>query len=398
MMPAATMPSVNDGKLMERTANEVIRLVSEDTDTRWEFQALVDSACERTGMKSKHIIANAVKGMIWCGFLKARRGSMNYESIRLNPDGSSAAADQMQGKLKELAQQLKEAQDSRAAADRAAAAAKDAAERRSSILEIIMQMPGGERVSHRGVFHSKFPKIVALAKARKNIFIYGPTGLGKSHICKQLAEVLGLDFAFIQCTSGMSEGQLGGRLLPVGDGGAFEYVISEFVRCYERGGVFLLDEIDAADPNVLLLVNAALANGKMAVPNRPDKPYAVRHPDFICIAAANTVGYGADRLYSGRNKLDAATLDRFQIGKVCLDYDEAVDRVLCPDDLLRGRLQRYRRAVLEHKMERAVSTRFMIDAYDMKVRAGWSDSEVDEALFAGWRADEVNKVKNYRSA
>lgn len=376
----------------------VVQLVSEDTDTRWDLSALSKAACERTGLKSNRTMDVAIKGMIRCGFLKAYKGGVNYESIRLNTDGNNAAQTVMQQKLSDVTSQLQVAQDAVTKATEEAKAIKDEAERKNSILEIIMTLSDGKKVSHTGVFHAKFPKIVALAKARKNIFLYGPTGLGKSHICKQLAQVLGLNFAFIQCTSGMSEGQLGGRLLPVGKDGTFEYVISEFVRCYEQGGVFLLDEIDAADPNVLLLVNAALANSRMAVPNRPDDPYAVRHPDFVCVAAANTVGHGADRLYSGRNKLDAATLDRFQIGKVCLDYDETVDRVLCPDDLLRGRLQRYRRAVLEHKMERAVSTRFMIDAHDMKSRAGWSDAEVDEALFSGWKADEVNKVKNFRVA
>lgn len=39
---------------------------------------------------------------------------------------------------------------------------------------------------------------------------------------------------------------------------------------YEEGGVFLLDEVDAADANVLLVINQALANGHLPVPNRTD--------------------------------------------------------------------------------------------------------------------------------
>lgn len=244
-----------------------------------------------------------------------------------------------------------------------------------------------------GHFHQKFPRLLQLAKARKNIFIYGPTGSGKSHICGQIAEALNLSFAFVSCTGGMSEGVLGGRLMPVGKQGTFEYVISEFIKAYETGGVFLLDEIDAADPNVLLIVNAALANGRMAVPNRPEKPYAERHPDFICVAAANTVGTGADRMYSGRNKLDGATLDRFMIGKVQLDYDRTVEESLCPDEVLRKLLWKIRDAINEHRLERAMSTRFMIDACDMKSE-GWSHDEIFEAFFCGWREDEVNKVKS----
>jgi hypothetical protein len=40
-----------------------------------------------------------------------------------------------------------------------------------------------------------------------------------------------------------------------------------------------------------------------------------------------------------------------------------------------------------------VSTRFIIDAYQMVSQYEWSYEKVDEQLFAGWRADEVSKVK-----
>lgn len=277
--------------------------------------------------------------------------------------------------------------------------AKKAAAKDASVVEV--QLKKGEKVVKviSGLFHAQFKKVLKLAKKRKNIFLYGPTGCGKSHICEQVAEALGLRFSFVSCTSGMSEGVLGGRLLPTGDRGTFEYIISEFLTCYEEGGVFLLDEMDAADPNVLLFINAALANGKVAVSNRPKKPYAKRHPDFVCIAAANTVGTGADRLYAGRNKLDGATLDRFAIGKVYMTYDSRVEEILCPDDALRSRLTRFRRAINAHGLERAMSTRFMRDAHDMMNGETPDDSfsleDVEEAFFKGWREDEVNKVRNY---
>ena len=191
----------------------------------------------------------------------------------------------------------------------------------------------------------------------------------------------------------MSEGQLLGRLLPVGDNGQFAYVPAEFVERYEKGGVFLLDEIDAADSNTLLVINAALANGHLALPNRPKKPVAKRHGDFICIAAANTWGKGADRAYVGRNQLDDATLDRFRIGCVPMDYDPAVEAQLCPNEELRTRLLGYRERIMAARIKRPLSTRFMIDAHDMVANGGWTMEMVDEAFFSGWRQDEVIKVK-----
>ena len=39
-----------------------------------------------------------------------------------------------------------------------------------------------------------------------------------------------------------------------------------FIRIYRNGGVFLFDEVDAADGNVMVCVNAALANGMLCNP------------------------------------------------------------------------------------------------------------------------------------
>lgn len=237
-----------------------------------------------------------------------------------------------------------------------------------------------------------FERVLRLAAARRNILLIGPAGSGKTHTAELVAQALGLDFAFIPCSAGMSEGQLLGRLLPTGAAGQFVYARSDFVRCYEEGGVFLFDEIDAADPNTLLVINAALANGKMAVPNRVENPVAIRHPDFVCIAAANTFGTGADRQYVGRNQLDESTLDRFRIGQVVMDYSPELEVALCPDKQLRTRLQHYRERIRQCKLRRVVSTRFLRDAYLM-TQAGDTDADIDGALFSGWGPDEVAKVR-----
>jgi cobaltochelatase CobS len=87
---------------------------------------------------------------------------------------------------------------------------------------------------------------------------------------------------------------------------------------YENGGVFLLDEIDAADANAMVAINAALANRVMANPNGK---VHVRHDKCFILAAANTWGRGGDHQYVGRNQLDAATLDRFVLSTIGVEYD-----------------------------------------------------------------------------
>lgn len=259
--------------------------------------------------------------------------------------------------------------------------------------EIVVRKPKGEPVKIDGAVHPVFERVLQLAQARKHVFLPGPSGSGKSHLARQVADALGFRFGCISCSAGMSESQLLGRMVPHGDHGQFEFLGTEFLDCYENGGVFLFDEIDAADSNVLLVINSALANGSLSVPSRHGNPVAKRHPDFVCIAAANTWGRGADRQYVGRNELDESTLDRFRIGCVPMDYSVELEAQLCPDGRLNDRLFTYREGVRANHLERIVSTRFFAEAYEMKTRWGWTDKQIDEQLFQGWRPDEIRKVK-----
>lgn len=390
-------------------AKTVLTILTEDQGRSWNQKQLATAVGNRINQANIRPIEFAILSLhaagVIAGEMSRSRSTPTLRWIQWkNPTGddgtmSEVEAEALRNQVNEYRRLAEEAARKVLEADARVKAAKEQADATKSQERVVqVQLKSGTKVvkNTKGLFHEKFEKLLKLAEARMNIFIYGPTGCGKSHVCAQLAEALNLSFSFVSCTAGMSEGILGGRLLPVGKSGTFEYVISEFIKAYETGGVFLLDEIDAADPNVLLLVNAALANGRVAVPNRPKKPYAERHADFICIAAANTVGTGADRLYSGRNKLDAATLDRFQIGKVVMDYDERVEVILCPDNELRTRLLQYRRAIMAHRLERAMSTRFMRDAHVMKSDYGWTMDDINAAFFSGWREDEVNKVQSFR--
>ena len=90
----------------------------------------------------------------------------------------------------------------------------------------------------------------------------------------------------------------------------------------------MLDEIDASIPEVLIILNAAIANGYFDFP--APIGYVEAHKDFRLVAAGNTFGLGADYDYVGRNQLDAASLDRFALVKV--DYDDDIALSLCDKD------------------------------------------------------------------
>ena len=215
--------------------------------------------------------------------------------------------------------------------------------------------------------HAALARIVKWARIRgadgcrkANILLVGPTGSGKTRLVSDLATALGLPFAHVSCSAGLAESALLGRLLPIELGGRMTYVPAAFVRCFESGGVFLFDEIDAADPSTLLVINAALANGHLAIPSDPVNPTRVKHRDFLCVAAANTFGTGATAQYVGRTRLDEATLDRFRAWRCEVDYDANLETALIRADVLAwGRAVRV--AIQTNAMKRVCSTRLLLD-------------------------------------
>ena len=236
-----------------------------------------------------------------------------------------------------------------------------------------------------------FQTILDLASARINILLTGPSGCGKTHTAIQLAKAMGLPFSGQSCSAGMSESIFSGWLLPIGDNNKFSYVKSAFIDIYENGGVFLFDEIDASDSNTLLFLNQALANEYFYLPQRFDNPKVVKHKDFIAIAAANTYGNGATAIYSGRNALDAATLDRFRMGFVEMDYSSEVETKLVDSEIYEWGLN-IRHLIKTYKLKRIMSTRVMLDATKMKRELNWSMSKIAKSYYSDWSQEEINRI------
>jgi hypothetical protein len=165
--------------------------------------------------------------------------------------------------------------------------------------------------------HRAFPDMMRALSTGFPVMLVGPAGSGKTYAAAQAARAMDLDFYAISVGSQTSKIDLLGYLNAAGD-----YVSTQFRQCYEHGGVFLMDEIDAGNPNVLIVLNSALSSHACAFPDG----MVPKHHRFIFIGTANTYGMGANRQYVGRNQIDAATLDRF----ITVDWpvDEAMERGL----------------------------------------------------------------------
>jgi cobaltochelatase CobS len=261
----------------------------------------------------------------------------------------------------------------------------------SPVVKIEVVRPDGSAHKVEGHVRPEFKKILTRASIGINTLLVGPAGCGKTHLAHQVAEALGRPFASVSCTAGMSESALQGWLIPGENNGAFEYLSSDFVRMYEQGGVFLFDEIDGSDSNTLLFMNQALANGSFFLPIRKGASLVKRHPDFVCMAAANTFGTGANQTYAGRERLDESTLDRFRAGVVSLDYDQTFERKSVAPDLLAWGWA-IRKRISEARLRRVMSTRFLLDATKL-LKAGETVEEIKATFFEGWASDEIKKVE-----
>lgn len=151
--------------------------------------------------------------------------------------------------------------------------------------------------------HEQYDTVKACLECGIPVYLAGAAGSGKNYTVEQICDELGWGFYF--SNSVQQEYKLTGFI----DAGGKFHETEFFKACTDENPcVFFLDEMDASIPEVLVLLNAAIANGYFEFPTgRVD----LENVHFV--AAGNTVGNGADEQYTGRMVIDQATLDRFAI-------------------------------------------------------------------------------------
>lgn len=171
------------------------------------------------------------------------------------------------------------------------------------VAKVKATLPVPQNDENKEVRHEKYDQIKTCLECNIPVYLAGPAGSGKNFTVEQIANELGWNFYF--SNSVQQEYKLTGF---IDAGGKFHE--TEFYKACkdDKDCIFFLDEMDASIPEVLVLLNAAIANGYFEFPNGKVN---LNHVHFI--AAGNTVGSGADEMYTGRMVLDQATLDRFAI-------------------------------------------------------------------------------------
>ena len=236
-----------------------------------------------------------------------------------------------------------------------------------------------EKVEDKEVHHEQYETIKACLEANIPVYLAGPAGSGKNHTVEQIAEELGWDFYF--SNSVQQEFKLTGF---IDAGGKFHE--TEFYKACtsENDSVFFLDEMDASIPEVLVLLNAAIANGYFEFPTG-----RVNLNKVHFVAAGNTVGSGADEMYTGRLVLDQATLDRFAI--IEFDYSMNIEMAITKNN---AELVKFIRDLREQAEENGIRATFSYRCLTMVTkleRVGMAlEMILKIAVFKGLDKDTIN--------
>lgn len=172
----------------------------------------------------------------------------------------------------------------------------------------------------KSIVNPNAEELIDYLKEGENVFLWGPAGAGKNVLGEQLAEMLDVQFFYMNTVytkydvTGFTDAQ-------------GNYVPTAFVNWLNAdGGLMFIDEMCTNSPEANTAINALLANKYIVLQNGEVLKMSPRH---YVVAADNTNGLGATEEYNGRYKMDESTRDRFAF--FFIDYDAAVEESIVGD-------------------------------------------------------------------
>ncbi len=185
------------------------------------------------------------------------------------------------------------------------------------------------------VFDAKQTKDLSVAiKLAMNVLLTGPTGCGKTSVIGALAYVAQRPLVRFNCDGETRVSNLRGQQRPAAKDGVLTLVFSlgALAKAMMEGWWVLLDEIDAALPSVLFVLQSVLEEDRRVLVIPETGKTIVAHPDFRIFATGNTIGYRAVHRgkHAGTNPMNSAFVDRFG-AVIAVDYpgrEEELRRIL----------------------------------------------------------------------
>lgn len=242
--------------------------------------------------------------------------------------------------------------------------------------------------------HYKTDAVVKMLKTLHKAFLVGPAGTGKSTLAMQACkEIFGIEGTLQDVvTSGkfaqisFSPDTVSADMLGFTDvNGVFHE--TDIIKVFREGGVILFDEMDDADASLLVKLNTMLANGVIPTPNG----MVTQNENTYIVGTANTYGTGGNSMYVGRSRLDGATLDRWKLSTIFVDYDIALENNIMMTKINNKEdapkfmkvVAEIRQAIASNKWRQICSTRFVIDGVKC-LNAGYKLNQIIDTFLLSW--------------
>lgn len=238
------------------------------------------------------------------------------------------------------------------------------------------------------LYHYTFDRILNQILMNKPVMLVGPSGSGKSYTAKQLANLLGVrlyNFGFVADEITTIKGYTDYQ---------GNFVETPFYEIYKNGGLCFFDEVDNSESKALMELNKIIGSNGYEPYLFPNGEIVTPHPNFRIIAAGNTWGDGADALYSTREKLDAATMNRF--ASISYGYDKKIEKVILKDYLYMYEFTTTFRDYIENrKFDDVISTRDMEDIKQYLDNDISMEEILDIKFIKNKRTDVLNAISSY---
>ena len=177
------------------------------------------------------------------------------------------------------------------------------------------------------IFHEQSRDLVVwFIDTSDPLYVYGPTGCGKTTIIKQLAAKLNYPVFEVTGHSRLEFPELVGHHVVRQGNMEFEY--GPLALAMKFGGLFLCNEMDLLEPSTAAGLNGILDGQPLCIPENGGE-LVVPHPMFRFAATANSNG-GSDEtgLYQGVLRQNLALMDRFVLCEVTYPRAEAEELLL----------------------------------------------------------------------
>jgi cobaltochelatase CobS len=211
--------------------------------------------------------------------------------------------------------------------------------RHNDVLHYQLDVAGCPMTARYGVDHALIPQpdptfvwtepardVAESIEHNERVFLYGPSGTGKSALVRQIAAVVKRPVRRVSLNGETSVADFIGHWTVNGNKETV-FVKGILPQAMQEGYILQMDEVDAMQPEVGFILQQILEpHGHLLLTDTGED--ITPHVDFRLVATANTLGFGSDSgLYaSGTHVLNFSWLDRWDV-VVHIDFLPGDDEV-----------------------------------------------------------------------